>query len=844
MMRAGAPSFVVFLGVFLLPNEAGAHSPHDVIAEVAIDDSGAHIVAQYMNPDRGLLLLSEDGGRSWAFTAPALARDPLKSLHFATEDHLWAADGSTPTPYRSTDGGWKWHTASDLDGTPVQCVQPTQSYASQPTVFAGTGDGLFRSDDGGDFWERLGGMPKGPVLDVAPAPGFPWDPFVAAIAGEVGFWRSDDAGESWEMTLGYEEGIEPTAMALSPGFESDSRLWVGCRGGAVHRSDDGGVTWTETIIDVDGPIEQEIQGLLALSGTEVLAMTAEHGVLCSFDGGTSWDLCDDGVPEQTLQHSSTWGHYRRLAKPAGASSPVALASWQGLVLSDDGVQWEESCTLLPSYVRALAVSPSWPDDATVWIGSYGGGLYRSQDLGESWTVIADEIPWLFEIDLVVAPGYPDLPLLLLVASRRIHRSTDAGGSWERPEVPCVEAVHRIFLSPDFTDDGVCVAVGTTENEGTWGMVRSEDHGATWGCVWQADSVDAPQIRSVAFSNHEDGADVLFARQSNPPGILESSDGGRTWDLVEETPDDLAALFALRGESQDSLLAVTVTGELWRGDASGMAFSDSLGQEISQGWDMGDGEDGAVLALSLESSGLMRSKDAGETWDLVPTRFSSPVLDVASPPDDPAGPVALVSTHYGTFLTCDDGDNWTLFDRLLRLEEQACPLRYRGSGWRLVPGDFTGTTAMVSGVAGDGVSFEFFGRSVRWLAPRRDHYGTASVSVDGVPVDSVSLSQAPDEKGIVFSHSFDTDGWHTLELEVAGDGDVAVDAIETIRHELENGPAERYEHSPWCEHSPSGGDPDPLDCSCEGGCGTTGSARASNMAVVVLLWLLTRIRRRK
>lgn len=814
-----------------------AHSPHDVVAEVAVSPGGERIVAQYMYPDRALLLISEDGGRSWAFTSPSMATVTLQSLHFASTDVLFAADGSSPTAFRSDDGGWDWDLSSEPDGTAVRCAWPSPTYATQPVVFAGTVAGLYRSDDGGETWNPLEGLPFAPVERVLTSIDYPSEPFMAALAGEIGFWRSDDGGEIWDMTLGYEDAIRPSAMALSPNFLDDGRVWVGCEDGAVYRSDDRGNTWSESRPEAGGiPVEQSIHDLAAVTGQTVVAITADHGVLCSTDGGHSWDLCDEGVPEQTPQQSSSWGHYRRLATPSSAGSPVALASWQGLVLSEDGENWEESCTLGPTYVRATAISPRWPTDPTIWIGSYGSGLHRSTDGGGSWHVIADDISALYEIDLAVSPEYPEHPVLLLVATRRLQRSSDGGETWDHVELPVVESLHHLVLSPDFADNGIGYGLGTTENQGTWGIARTEDGGLTWDSAWAAASDEQYQITDLAFSPSDPSGGTLYARQTQPPGISLSRDGGQSWDVIQVFDEEIAALFAVSDDGDEALLAVLEGGETWWGDATGLGSDAELHTRVLQGWRTSP-PGGTTLWLSLDPPGLTRSLDLGATWERIPTAFSSPVLDLSVAAEDDADSSILASTHYGAFVTCDDGGEWHMLDPVLRYEEQACPLRYSGTGWRLLAGAFTGTRAMASQEAGDSLEITFRGSAVRWLAPARDHFGTSWVQVDDGDPIRIDQSVCVAEPAVTFEHTFDVDGWHTLAIQVSGDGDTVIDAVEVLRGDTQNGSQEIYDHVSWCADldrtqpsAPTGGEA--VDCQCaRQECAMVGAAVPSAVPVL-------------
>jgi photosystem II stability/assembly factor-like uncharacterized protein len=784
---------------------ASAHFPHDVIAELAVSGDGAdaQIVAQYLYPDRGLMLISEDGGRSWSFTAPEVARTVLESLDAAADGTLFATDALMDAPLRSDDGGWTWSATTPPDGTPVRCAVPSPNYGQLQTVFACAETGLFRSEDGGASWAVVDDLP-GTVVDVALPPAYPDDPTLFALTGEAGLWRTPDDGGLW-LPVSLPDDGRATSVSFSPDFEADGHLWAGMSSGAVLASEDRGQTWSATLPDPGGePLDQSIHDVVALSADRVLAITADHAVLCSEDGGGDWELCEVGIPRKAEQHSRFWGHYRRLERPAGGSSPVALAAWEGLVLGKEaGSSWTESCVLGPDYVRAVAFSPGYPDDPTIWIGTYGGGVHASMDGGLGWEVLAGDKEHLFTEALTPSPDYPDHPYLFVVSSRRLLRTDDAGASFRQLYASGIALAHDVVLSPGFADDGVAFAIGTSDDEGQWVIARSEDYGESWSEAWRGAEDGEAQIVSLALSPGYPADGELYGIQDDPPAVLRSVDEGGSWEILLELDDGnpIARLVFAGG----GLLAVTEAGVVWRGEADSFEAVADLERGVvgARAFDLG--EEGSVVYLSLDPPGLARSFDGGLEWGSVSTPFSSLVLDLAVPPDDPQRGTLVASTHYGTFVSCDDGESWRLLGRLLRLEDGACPLRYEGEGWRRVAGQ-TGALATRSAVAGDAMEIEFSGRRIRWLASRFPDGGTAQVFIDGTPVAQVDLRDAVGaDTDVVFERLLDEDGDHILRLEVTGDGEVEVDAIEVIRERISNG-TEDYDAGDWCIDLPEDNPP--------------------------------------
>ena len=103
-------------------------------------------------------------------------------------------------------------------------------------------------------------------------------------ARQSGLYRSDDHGETWQpayATLNLPEPLPTTALALSPDFDADERVYAGVSGG-VLLSRDGGAHWNFQSFGQPPPLitELAISPNFSRDGT-LLAGTMEDGVFIS-----------------------------------------------------------------------------------------------------------------------------------------------------------------------------------------------------------------------------------------------------------------------------------------------------------------------------------------------------------------------------------------------------------------------------------------------------------------------------------------------------------------------------------------------------------------------------------
>ncbi|MTE22098.1 exo-alpha-sialidase [Streptomyces sp. TRM43335] len=169
---------------------------------------------------------------------------------------------------KSTDAGKTWKTLSlggEVDFHALEQVHDT-IYGYDST------HGLLRVSRDGKKWDERAELA---ALDIAVSPENP-DTVLATTQG--GIARSTDGGET------FAGGAEPVLAHLSWAGEDGKDVLYGIGpDGALHRSTDGGESWTETGTVPGG----QPQALTAVTADRVLAATA-GGVYESTDGGRTF----------------------------------------------------------------------------------------------------------------------------------------------------------------------------------------------------------------------------------------------------------------------------------------------------------------------------------------------------------------------------------------------------------------------------------------------------------------------------------------------------------------------------------------------------------------------------
>ncbi|MBT7502098.1 MAG: glycosyl hydrolase, partial [Gemmatimonadales bacterium] len=177
--------------------------------------------------------------------------------------------------WKTTDAGTTWQNISDgyFNTTGIGAI--TVAPSDQNVVYVGTGespvrgvktshgDGVYKSTDAGETWTHMGLEPTRHISRIIVDPNDPDRVYVAAQGNpwgpnaERGIYLSEDGGETWDKILYVNEDsgiVDLTVDAANPNFmmatswDFRRKPWVvksGGPGSRVHKTTDGGETWTE-----------------------------------------------------------------------------------------------------------------------------------------------------------------------------------------------------------------------------------------------------------------------------------------------------------------------------------------------------------------------------------------------------------------------------------------------------------------------------------------------------------------------------------------------------------------------------------------------------------------------
>ncbi len=515
---------------------------------------------------------------------------------------------------------------------------------------------------------RLVGPPAGGrVSRAAGVPGDPYTYYAATASG--GVWKSEDGGVRWKPVFDEQPVSSIGSIAIAP--SDPNVVYVGsgeanirgnvAQGNGIYKSTDAGKTWRHVWKQlgqigtlVVHPQNADVAYAAVLG--KPFGPNPERGVYRTRDGGKSW--------ERVLHVDENTG-----------ASDVALD---------------------PRNPRILYAG-FWQARRRPWelqSGGPGSGLHVSRDGGDSWTrLTGNGLPegiW-GKVGVAVAPSEPRRVYALIEADKGgLFRSDDGGETWT------LASAHRALRQRAWYY--TTLTVNPQAADVVWfpqvPMLKTVDGGRT-----------ITSVRGLHHGDHHDvWIDPLNPRRmiaANDGGVDVSVDGGSTWHAA---PLPISQFYHV---SADNSVPYRVMGAMQDlGTASGPSHSLSeAGITAGHWYEVGGGEAGHVAADPKDPSVVYAGEYLGifTRYD----RRTGQARNVSAWPDNPSGhgaafpryrfqwtaPIAVSphdpkTVYHGgnvLFRTQDGGLSWTAVSGDLTRDDET---KQRWSGGPIT-GDNTG-----------------------------------------------------------------------------------------------------------------------------------------------------------
>jgi len=592
-----------------------------------------------------LVMRSSDGGATWQESngglegerITALAVDPLGSGRvFAVAAVAGCSSDDPGGVYRTEDAGAHWQLAATSEALGLACASGL--LALPDAVLVGTRTGVARSTDGGATWQAI-------PLAIAPDGVHtllrdPFDARVLYAAGARARFKSMDGGLSWTALDDPASRAVTRVQALAISRSDPGTLYEYGLPSSLSRSRDGGATWGEAMAAPETNSIYTVPLLVDPQNPETVYVGAPTGLWVSRDGGTTFQLLRQSLPEMNPTRTRYSG-VNDLELDAGQK--ILLAAPKGLWSSlDAGFHWTAAALhgVHANEIRFLRFDPFNPRH---FLFTSFDSLYESRDGGTAFAPLAAPQPGILQT-IQFDPFHRERLVALVAqddgqhpATTRIFTSADGGHSWVASSLAPAGASDLTVATPDALVAIVGGKIFLRQGNGVWRR-RIE--------VGPADGRGFFSFKTILADPYREGA--LFAlgfdsalHGSTVPVFYRSLDAGLHWALWHEDStvlafDPLQTGFAYTGES----------GKFFR-----VRISNGGDQQIGRLTTLDtvtalliDRSDPQTFYAGTGNSGVLVSHDRARHWSLpapgLPLAGKAPVTALEQ---DRANPLRLYAT---------------------------------------------------------------------------------------------------------------------------------------------------------------------------------------------------------
>ncbi len=535
-----------------------------------------------------------------------------------------------------------------------------------PSNAASTAEGIDPALLAGLSWRSIGPARGGRSQAVAGSSSRPLEYYFGATGG--GLWKTSDGGVTWRAvsdkfftssSVGAVAVAESNADVVYVGMGETELRGNIIQGDGVYKSTDGGKTFSHVGLEKTlaiarirvHPSNPDIVYVAALG--DPYGANPERGVFKSTDGGQTWtkslfrdertgavDLSMDTAHPDIL-YAGLWEVFRtpHSLSSGGAGSGIFKTT-------DGGASWKELSRNdgLPKPVWGkigVAVSPADANRVYAIIEAADGGVFVSDDAGQTWKVINDDRRLrqraFYYTRIYADPQAKDTVYIL---NTGIYRSTDGGKTIRPIRVPHGDN-HDLWIAPNDPKR----------------LINSNDGGANvsvnGGESWTDQDFATAQFYNVITTSHVP-YHVCGAQQDNSTACVSSTGAANLYDVgggesgyIAPDPRDTDLFYA--GSYGGLLTRINRrTGEerainVWPDNPMGFSSSD-MTERFQWTYPIVFSPTDA-RTLYATSQHVWRTRNEGQTWERISPDLTRHDPSTMGPS---GGPITLDQTGVETY----------------------------------------------------------------------------------------------------------------------------------------------------------------------------------------------------
>jgi photosystem II stability/assembly factor-like uncharacterized protein len=328
------------------------------------------------------------------------------------------------------------------------------------------------------------------------------------------------------------------------------------------------------------------------------------------------------------------------------------------------------------------------DPKTYYMGTTGGGLWKTDDMGISWRNISDGYFKTGSVGAVaVAESDPNVVYVgmgehairgvMTHHGDGVYKSTDAGKTWKKIGLDLTQHISRIIIDPKDPNTVWVAAQGALYSRSQQrGIFKSVDGGTTWKNVLFVDdktgaaelSMDMNNTRVLYAAMWEHGRLPWKVISGGPgSGLYKSTDRGETWERLKDgLPEEMGKMAIAVSRSNPEKVYALIESDSDK-EAGGLFVSTNAGKKwsritndhrlVQRAWYyielfIDPKNENTIYVLSAPA---LRSTDGGRTWETLSGTHGD-FHDLWINPDNPSN--FIISNDGGSAITFNGGRSWS------------------------------------------------------------------------------------------------------------------------------------------------------------------------------------------
>ncbi|WP_321826206.1 WD40/YVTN/BNR-like repeat-containing protein [Maribacter dokdonensis] len=297
--------------------------------------------------------------------------------------------------------------------------------------------------------------------------------------------------------------------------------------------------------------------------------------------------------------------------------------------------------------RSVTATGVIGDPMTYYMGTTGGGVWKTESAGQRWENISDGYFEMGSVGAVsVSASNPNIVFVgmgehaprgvMTSYGDGVFKSTDAGKTWKKMGLEKTQHISRIIIHPTNPDIVYVAAQGALfEGNDERGIYKSTDGGKTWkntlfvnnltGASELSMDANYPEIMYAAMWEHQRMPNMVVSGGPGS-GLYKSTDAGETWQKIHKgLPEEKGKMaIAVSPSNSDKVYALIESDS--NADKGGLFVSNDAGES----WSMVSGDNRLVQrawyyievfvdpndddTVYVLSAPALRSEDGGKTWE--------------------------------------------------------------------------------------------------------------------------------------------------------------------------------------------------------------------------------------